>query len=187
MLYERNNGLPSNLSFTFDFGKDLSNLDCHSIAFNDNENYLLLVNNHELQFINFETFPTSISNAVGDDNSILIPCSSIIESVPLFDICNVNRPIVQWNHHDTNQYALAIDRLVRFYDVDNGRIHETTSIIDTHHQVGKKKSRSALAGSRTRVGCLEGNHANRYTTNATTESVVFFLSYLALRRTDDEN
>ncbi len=23
-----------------------------------------------------------------------------------------------------------------------------------------------MAGSRTRVGCLEGNHANRYTTNA---------------------
>ena len=139
MLYERNNGLSSNLSFTFDFGKKLSNLDCHSIAFNENETYLLFVSNHELQFINFENFTASISNAIGDDNSILIPFSSIIGSVPLFDVCNVNRPIVQWNHLDTNQYALAIDRLVRFYNVDHGRIHETSSIIDTHHQVGKKK------------------------------------------------
>ena len=30
----------------------------------------------------------------------------------------------------------------------------------------QKKRNGALAGSRTRVGCLEGNHANRYTTNA---------------------
>ncbi|CAF3117147.1 unnamed protein product [Rotaria sp. Silwood2] len=134
ILYERNNGLSSNLSFTFDFGKNLSNLDCHSIALNDNENYLLLVGNHELQFINFETFITSIVNTIGDDNSIIIPSSTDIESVPLFDICNINRPIVQWNHQGINQYALAIDRLVRFYNVDHGRIHEINTIIDTHHQ-----------------------------------------------------
>jgi hypothetical protein len=181
ILYGRNNGLSSNLSFTFDFGKNFSNFDCHSIALNENENYLLLVSNHELGFINFETFIPSITNTIGDENSIIIPCSSDIESVPLFDICNVNRPIVQWNYQDTNQYALAVDRLVRFYNVDQGRIQETNSIIDTQHQVGKKGS--ALAGSRTRVGCLEGNHANRYTTNASTEQVVFLLYYLTLRRT----
>ncbi len=168
MLYERNNGLSSNLSFTFDFGKKFSNFDCHSIALNENENYLLLIGNHQIQFINFEKFVTSISNTIADDNSIIIPCSSDVESVPLFDICNVNRPIVQWNCQDPNQYSLAVDRLVRFYNVDQGRIQEINSIIDTQHQVGKKK-RSALAGSRTRVGCLEGNHANRYTTNASRE------------------
>ncbi|CAF0912797.1 unnamed protein product [Rotaria sp. Silwood1] len=134
ILYEQNNGLSSNLSFTFDFGKSLTNLDCHSIALNDNEKYLLLIGNHELQFINFETFITSIVNTIGDDNSIIISSSSDIESVPLFDICNINRPIVQWNHQDTNQYALAVDRLVRFYNVDHGRIQGINTIIDTHHQ-----------------------------------------------------
>ena len=29
-----------------------------------------------------------------------------------------------------------------------------------------KKTLSASAGSRTRIDCLEGNHANRYTTDA---------------------
>ncbi|CAF3733244.1 unnamed protein product [Rotaria sordida] len=134
ILYERNNGLSANLSFTFDFGKNLSNLDCHSIALNDDEKYLLLIGNHELQFINFETFITSIVNTVGDDNSIIIPSSTDIETVPLFDICNINRPIVQWNHQDTNQYAVALDRLVRFYNVNHGRIQEINTIIDTHHQ-----------------------------------------------------
>ena len=32
--------------------------------------------------------------------------------------------------------------------------------------ISKRKKGSALAGSRTRVYCLEGNNANRYTTNA---------------------
>ncbi len=167
ILYERNNSLSSNLSLTFNFDKNLSNFDCHSMKLNEDENFLLLVGNHELQFINFETFITSIVNTMGDDNSIPIPCSSAIQSVPLFDTCNVNRPIVQWNYQNKNQYALAIDRLVRFYNIDQGRIQDTYSIIDTQHQV--KKRSSALAGSRTRVGCLEGNHANRYTTNASTE------------------
>ena len=30
----------------------------------------------------------------------------------------------------------------------------------------KNKQKHASAGSRTRNGCLEGNHANRYTTDA---------------------
>ncbi len=141
MLYERNNSLSSNLSFTFDFGRKFSNFDCHSIALNENENYLLLIGNHQIQFINFETFTTSIANTVDDNNSIIIPCSSDIETVPLFDICNVNRPIVQWNNQDPNQYALAIDRLVRFYNVDHGHIQETNAIIDTQHQVEKKKAK----------------------------------------------
>ncbi len=138
MLYEQNNGLSSNLSFTFDFGKIFSNFDCHSIALHENENYLLLIGNHEIRFINFETFIPSIANTISDNNSIIIPCSSDIETVPLFDICNVNRPIVQWNHQYADQYALAVDRLVRFYNVDHGRIQEANSIVDTQHQVEKK-------------------------------------------------
>ncbi|CAF1084177.1 unnamed protein product [Adineta steineri] len=134
MLCEQNNGLSSDVSVTFDFGKNLSNFDCHSIEFNENQNYVLLIGNHELQFINFESSFQSNINTIADDNSILIPCSSEIVSLPLFDICNVNRPIVQWNYQDSNQYALAVDRLVRFYNIDHGRIHETSSIIDTQHQ-----------------------------------------------------
>ncbi|CAM2705150.1 unnamed protein product [Rotaria socialis] len=134
ILYEQNNGLSSNLSFTFDFGKNLSNLDCHSIALNGDEKYLLLVGNHELKLINFERFFASTVNTTSDDNSSTTPSSSYIESVPLFDICNINRPIVQWNRQNPNQYALAVDRLVRFYNVDHGRIQETSTIIDTHHQ-----------------------------------------------------
>ena len=40
--------------------------------------------------------------------------------------------------------------------------------IDFKH---KKKKLTASAGSRTRVDCLEGNHADRYTTDAFTASV----------------
>ncbi len=136
--YERNNGPSSNISFTFDFPKPSSNFDCHSIALSEDENYLLLVGNHELQFINFEKFITSTGSTIGEDNSIIIPCSSDIETIPVFDACNVNRPIVQWNQQDTNQYALAVDRLVRFYQVYDGRVQEINSMIDTQHQVGKK-------------------------------------------------
>ncbi len=138
MLYERNNRPSSNLSVTFDFQKSSSNFDCHSIALNENENYLLLVGNHELQFINFETFIPSMGNTIGEDNSIIIPCPSAIETIRLFDVCNIHRPIVQWNQLDSNQYALAVDRLVRFYHVDQGRVQEINSIIDTQHQVEKK-------------------------------------------------
>ena len=138
MLHERNNGSPSNLSFTFDFPKASSNFDCHSIALNENENYLLLVGNHELQFINFETFITSMGNTLGEDNSIIVPCSSEIETIPLFDVCNVHRPIVQWNPLNSSQYALAIDRMVRFYSVDQSQVQEINPVIDTQHQVEKK-------------------------------------------------
>ncbi|UJR30523.1 hypothetical protein I4U23_018052 [Adineta vaga] len=134
MLYERNTGLSSNLSFTFDFGDSLPISECHTIELNDTEDYLLFVGNHELQFINFELSLTSIENAITDENSIPIPCSSEITLVPLFDYHNVYRPIVRWNPQNSRQYALAIDRLVRFYDVDHGRIEETNSIVDTQHQ-----------------------------------------------------
>lgn len=135
ILYEQNNGLSSNVSFTFDFGKNFSNSDYHSIELNETENYLLFIGNHQIQFINLETFISINNNIMNDDNSIRIPCSSHIETIPLFDTCNVNRPIVQWNNQDSNQYALAIDRMVRFYNIDQGHIQETNSVIDTQHQV----------------------------------------------------
>ncbi len=177
MLYERNNGTSSNSSLIFDTGKTLLNFDCHSIALNDPETHLLLVSNHELAFINFESITSQIDNTIGDDSNVFMPSLSDIKSVPLFDTCNINRPIVEWNHSDTNQYAVAIDRLVRLYTVDHSRINETNAIIDSQHQVSNNnKKRSALAGSRTRVGCLEGNHANRYTTNASIREALCYYS-----------
>ena len=55
MIYERNNGTSLNPSLIFDTGKSLLNFDCHSIALNQQETRLLLVGNHELALINFET------------------------------------------------------------------------------------------------------------------------------------
>ena len=184
MLYERDYRSSSNLSFTFDFGKKYSNFDCHSFALSENENYLLLLGNHQLQLINFETFTTSLANLIHQDHSIIIPCSSDIHTIPLFDICNIHRPLVQWNQQEPKEYALAIDRLVRFYRIDHGRIEEINSL-DSQHQVGQKEE-CALTGSRTRVGCLEGNHANRYTINATIAHRVSFLFYPTWQRTSKE-
>ena len=139
ILYERNHGMTSNISFVFDFGNELCNIDARSIVLNEKETHLIIVGNHELKLIHFERPIHAMANTIGDDQSMVIPYCSQIQSVPLFDLCNVNRPIVQWNQHDGNQYALAIDRLLRFYTIDYGRVHEMTSIIDTQHQVRKKK------------------------------------------------
>ena len=143
-MYDRTHGLPSNVSFTFDFGRHLhSHFDCRSIALNDQENCLLLVGNHELKFIHFDTLISSMVNPIGgDEPSLIIPCASDLQSVPLFDLYNINRPVVQWNHHDANQYAVAVDRLVRFYTVDQSQLQETTTTIDTQHQVRKSKKRT---------------------------------------------
>ncbi len=135
MIYERNNATSSNHCLTLDTGQSLLNFDCHSIALNNQETRLLLVGNHELAFINFETISSQIDN---DDSNVLIPSLSDIKLVQLFDTCNINRPIVEWNHSDTNKYAVAIDRLVRLYTVEHARIHETNAIIDSQHQVNKK-------------------------------------------------
>ena len=40
------------------------------------------------------------------------------------------------------------------------------ALIIVNRQQQKKKKKHALAGSRTRIYCLEGNNADRYTTNA---------------------
>ncbi|CAF0892865.1 unnamed protein product [Adineta ricciae] len=134
IIYERNAGLASNLSFTFDFGNTFPSSDCHTIELNQTEDYLLLLGNHELQFINFDLFLTPPVNTITDENSIIIPCASETTFVPLFDHHNINRPIVRWNSQNSKQFALAIDRLVRFYSIDYGRIQETNSIVDTQHQ-----------------------------------------------------
>ncbi|CAF1005885.1 unnamed protein product [Adineta steineri] len=134
MIYERNSSATTNHPLTFDTGKNLLNFDCHSIAFNDQETRLLLVGNHDLAFINFETTTSQIDHIIGEDGNTFIPSLSDIKLVSLFDTCNINRPIVEWNHCDTNQYAVAIDRIVRVYTVDHSRINETNMVIDSHHQ-----------------------------------------------------
>ena len=122
MVYERNTGPSSTHCLAFDTDKSLVNFDCHSIALNNQGTRLLLVGNHELAFINFEKITSQIDNTNNDDTNSLLPCLSDIKLLPLFDQCNINRPIVEWNHSDPNQYAVAIDRFVRLYTVDHGRI-----------------------------------------------------------------
>jgi hypothetical protein len=144
MMFERNNGTSSNHSLIFDIGKTLSNTDCHSIALNDQETRLLLVGNHELAFINFETIASQIDSTIGDDGNILMPSLSDIKFSSLFDTCNINRPVVEWNHADANQFAVAIDRVVRLYTADHARINETNVVIDSQHQVSKKTKSKKL-------------------------------------------
>lgn len=139
MLNERNNNTASNPFLTIDTGKNLLNFDCHSIALNQPETRLLLVGNHDLAYVNFETIASQIDSTINDDSNAFAPSLSDIKLLPLFDKCNVNRPIVEWNHLDPNQYAVAIDRLVRMYTVDHGRIAETNAMIDSQHQVSERK------------------------------------------------
>lgn len=136
-MYERNISASSNHSLTFNTGKSLLNFDCHSIALNNQETRLLLVGNHELALVNFETINSQIENTINDDPNVFMPSLSDIKILQLFDPCNINRPIVEWNHSDPNQYAVAIDRLVRVYNVDHSRITDTHTFIDSQHQVSK--------------------------------------------------
>jgi hypothetical protein len=138
MLYERNNGTSSNHSLTFDTGKILLGYDFHSIAVNNQESRVLLVGSQKLAFINFETITSQIDSTISEDSNTPIPSLTDIKLLPLFDTYNTNRPIVEWHHSDPNQYAVAIDRIVRIYNVDHGRINETHSIIDSQHQVSEK-------------------------------------------------
>ena len=170
----------------FNTGPTLSAIDYNSLVLNDEETHLLLVGNHELSFINLENMATSLENTIVDGISVVLPRISEIYHQQLFDACNVNRPVVQWNPLASNQYVVGINRVARIYAVDHGRVQETNAIIDSQHQVSfssknkkKKKKNGALAGSRTRVGCLEGNHANRYTTNASILSRINSLFHLA--------
>lgn len=156
MVYDKTNDLPTNLSFTFDFGSDLSSTDCYSLALNDNETNLLLIGNQQINFINLETFQTSIINAIQDDNSILASCSAEIETIRLLDVCKVNQPVVQWNCQDMNQCAIAVDRLVRFYQIDQSRIQEESSIIETQHQVAEKEKKTECVGRESNPGRLLG-------------------------------
>ena len=139
MLYERSNGASSNHSLTFDTGKNLLDFDCHSLAINNQETRLLLVGHHELAFINFETVTSQIDNTINDDSNALVLSLPNTKPMELFDPCNINRPIVEWNHADANKYAVAIDRHVRTYIVDHTRIMENATI-DSQHQVSETKT-----------------------------------------------
>ncbi|CAF0841071.1 unnamed protein product [Adineta ricciae] len=134
MLYERNSTIATNQCHTFDTGKTLLNFDCHSLALNDQETRLLLVSSHSLAFINLETISLPYDHSAHNDTNVFTTSLSDITFSSLFDECNINRPIVEWNHSEPNQYAVAIDRLVRIYAVDHARIDETNTFIDSHHQ-----------------------------------------------------
>lgn len=140
MMYNRNSGTSSNHCRIFNTGKKLSNFDCHSIVLNEPETRLLLVGNHDIALINFESIYSNYDHAAHNDSNILLPTLNDIEKVTLFDSCNINRPIAEWNHSDPNQFAVAIDRVVRLYGFDHGKILETNTIIDSQHQVSKKET-----------------------------------------------
>jgi hypothetical protein len=137
MMYERNIGPSLNHTIAIRNVERLVNFDCHSMALNESEAQLLLVGQHELAFVNFENIMKSVENSINDGINVSVPSPSHIRVEPLFDTCNINRPVVQWNHSDTNQCAVAIDRLVRFYTVGVTRIQNTDTIIDSQHQVRK--------------------------------------------------
>ncbi|CAF3364479.1 unnamed protein product [Rotaria socialis] len=133
-MYDRNSVTSSNNCRIFDTGKNLLNFDCHSIVLNDPETHLLLVGNHELAFINFETLISQLDDLAGINTNGSLPSLFDVKLVSLFDSYNVNRPIVEWNCCEPNQYAVAIDRLVRFYTVDQANINESIAVIDSQHK-----------------------------------------------------
>lgn len=135
IILDRNYGCSSNVVFNFDFGRQVFDIDAQAFALNEDETRLILVGNHQLELIHFDPSLASSVNGINDDQSIRIPYQTNLQTIPLFDFCNVNRPIVQWNHHDGRQFALAIDRFVRFYSIDDKRVNETATTIDTQHKV----------------------------------------------------
>ncbi|CAF2180370.1 unnamed protein product [Rotaria magnacalcarata] len=133
-MYDRNSVTSSNNCRIFDTGKSLLNFDFHSIVLNDQETHLLLVGNHELAFINFEALTSQLDDLANVNTNASLPSLFDVKLVSLFDSYNVNRPIVEWNRCEPNQYAVAIDRLVRFYTVDQTNINESIAVIDSQHK-----------------------------------------------------
>lgn len=142
MTHDKNSSIPLNNCRIFDTAKSLLNFECHSIALNGPETHLLLVGNHELACVNFEAISSQIDNAIGIEKDSRQPSLFDIKTVPLFDSYNINRPIVEWNNYDTKQYAVAIDRLVRFYNIDHTHVNDTVTVIDSQHKVRREKSRA---------------------------------------------
>ena len=133
-MYERNS-LPSPTHcLPLTSSQNFSNFDCHSLALNAKESHLLLVGGHGLVLINLENIAPPLENSMRDEANL-----SDVQFVQLFDSCNVNRPVVQWNHSEPNQCAVAIDRLVRLYKIGHDGLQETEAIIDSQHQVREEE------------------------------------------------
>ena len=156
MIYERNSSASTNHCHVFNTGGALLGFDCHSIALNDQESRLLLVGSHGLAFINLESIYSQGDNSIAEDPTVSMSSLPDVKNVPLFDTCNINRPVVEWNHYDANQYAVAIDRLVRLYTVDQSRITETNTYIDSQHQVSGVKKKFKCDGRESNPGRLLG-------------------------------
>ena len=156
MMYERNSVPSSTHCLPLTSSQNFSNFDCHSIALNDKETHLLLVGAHGLVMVNLEKRASLSENNPRDETNFLVPNLSDIQFLQLFDSCNVNRPIVQWNHSEPIQCAVAIDRLVRLYKVGHGGLQETDAIIDSRHQVKRRKKRSKCVGRESNPGRLLG-------------------------------
>ena len=129
----------SNRFLAFGTSKGLSNDDWHSIAVNDQQTSLLLIGSHALGLINLENIYSHTDKTI-DSGTVLIPLSyDINKLMQLFGgECNTSRPIAVWNHSNPSQYAVAINRLVRFYTIEQSRVIKTNGIIDSQHQVMEK-------------------------------------------------
>ena len=138
MIFDRTGGVSTAQPLIKPDTEQFLTFDWHSIALNHQETNLLFVGQHELAFINVENLIPPVENSIREETNLISSLISGITLVPLFDTCNVNRPVVQWNPIDSNQYAVAIDRLVRFYTVDHACIQETHTIIDSQHQVSDR-------------------------------------------------
>ena len=148
-MYQQNNGISSNHCRVFDASDNVGTDDWHSMVLHPKGTHLLLVGNRELAWINLDTVRASGDHQTGNGMGVR-PKIADFEVLPLFDTCNTNRPVVQWNPLRTDQYAVAIDRLVHLYTRDCKPIekhseitvpeHRTTAIIDSQHQVRKSQA-----------------------------------------------
>ena len=154
-MYQQNNGISSNHCRVFDISDNVATYDWHSMALHPKGTHLLLIGSHELAWINLDTVHTSADHQASHGTGAR-PKISDFEVLPLFDTCNTNRPVVQWNPLRTDQYAVAIDRLVHLYTRECRPIekhseimvheHRTSAIIDSQHQV--RKSRAPREGQK---------------------------------------
>ena len=158
MLYERSNAFSPNSLLKLDTNIALLNFDSHSLALNDEETHLLLVGSHEIAVVNIDSISSHTEPSINNGSNIPVSSLSDIKTAQLFDTYNTNRPIVEWNYSDSRQYAVAIDRLVRFYTVDHSRISETSTVIESQHQVKRntKIKKTKCVGRESNPGRLLG-------------------------------
>ncbi|CAF0854136.1 unnamed protein product [Didymodactylos carnosus] len=100
----------------------MKNADIFSFTMDESQTKFIFVGNHCFILMNFE-----LSDCLSTSN---------IHRSPLFDPCNVNKPVIEWNRKKdhTTEFCVAIDRTVSCYTLDQSRITSTSTILYTDHQ-----------------------------------------------------